>query len=239
MSLRSTDVPVGASNLYLRHASAPCLGSGAVGAGGMPCWVPCADVILRHAPLWARQRRRPMPAHPLIVAAAGYLCPGCSGGGGVLFPSLPLSVLPRFTLAHGCHSGGFVTPGQLYHSGGVDALWQLDSPTHSLVVPPSIFSHSGGLATPLLATHSRVNLATPEASHPQSSPRTPEDLSDWFSGWPLDLSLFAGLTPWRPCAPALLAAAKGSFPVLPPPAIASPGSSTLPLSCVPHSSDSP
>ena len=86
---------------------------------------------------------------------------------GVSVPSLPLSVLPRDSLTLGGSSGGFVPTGKLVHSGGVDALRQLDSLSHSLLLPPGVFRHSIGLAAPLfspnlegLNSHS-VGLADP------------------------------------------------------------------------------
>ena len=130
------------------------LGPGTVGAGGMSGWCTHAAVVRRRAPLWAWRRCRPRPAHPLICATAGFLCPGCLGGGGFSVLSPPQSVFPHHSLTRGGHSGGFVPLGQLCHSGGVGALWQLDPPSHSLAGPPWVFRHSGGLAALLLVRYS-------------------------------------------------------------------------------------
>ena len=90
----------------------------------------------------------------LLVDAAGSALNGCSGGRGVSVPSLPPPVLPRHYLSLGGHSGGFVPPGQLVYSRGVNALRQLDPPSHSLAVLPVVFRHSVGLMPTLLALHS-------------------------------------------------------------------------------------
>ena len=76
--------------------------------------------------------------------------------------------------------------------------------------------------------------ATPEALRPLSSPRTLEFLPARFSCLSPDLPVCTYLSPWRPRAPASLAAAEGAFPVSPPSSISSPCSCSAPLSWVPH-----
>ena len=91
---------------------------------------------------------------------------------GVSVPSPPPSVLPHHSVALSGHSRGFVPPWQCFHSGGANSLRQLDSSSHSLVVPPGVFRHSIGLAASSIALHSgglarnSVGLAPPpSASH--------------------------------------------------------------------------
>ena len=85
--------------------------------------------------------------------------------------------------ARGCcgPSRGFVPPGHLGHSRGVGALWRLNSPAHSVVLPLCVSCHSGGLASPLLFPHLGDSWATPEASRPLLSSRTPEVSPPLFS----------------------------------------------------------
>ena len=144
----------------------------------------------RLAPLWAWQRCRPRPAHPLVGAAAGSLGPGCSVGGVVFVPSPPPSVLTRFTLNHGSHSRGFIPLGTTL------PLWGCQCPvatrlprllpggtphgfsaTPEALWPPLLFphsggfvGHSGGLAAPVVAPHSQgfTGLVFPSASRPPS-----------------------------------------------------------------------
>ena len=122
----------------------------------MPGWGPCTSIARRHVPLWARRRCHPRPAHLLVGAAAGSLRPGCSVGGGVFVLSLPLSVLHRYSLICGGHSGGFVPRG--------------NSSTPGVLVPC-------GNSTPPSTPWRYPNgfSATPEASRPPSSPPTLED----------------------------------------------------------------
>ena len=89
-------------------------------------------------------------------------------GGGV--PSPALSVLLHYSLARSGHSGGFVPPGQLCHSRGVDALRQLEYSLHSPASPPCVFRHPGGLATPLLSPTLKGSLATSESVHSPTCP---------------------------------------------------------------------
>ena len=110
-------------------------GPGAVGAVGLLRQGPHSTVVChRAARVW--WRRRPWIACHAAVAAVGPAVLARSGGGGFSVPSLPLSFLSRHSIARGVHSGGFIPPGQCFHSVGVDALRRLDSPSHSLAVPP-------------------------------------------------------------------------------------------------------
>ena len=74
---------------------------------------------------------------------------------GFMFPPCPPSVLPQNYFSFCGNLRGFIPLRQLFHSGGVDALRQLDSPSHSLAPPPRVFRHSGGLMPPLSVSHSR------------------------------------------------------------------------------------
>ena len=91
---------------------------------------------------------QPVP-HPL-VAAAGSVRLFFSGGGGFLSSSCPLPSSPIIPSPLVGTPEVLSPPGQLFHSGGVNALRQLDSPSHSLMVPSGVFCHSGGLAAPSL-----------------------------------------------------------------------------------------
>ena len=113
----------GTSKPYARRASTPCSGLASSALSGCLCSVyalstgpvPCAL-------LWVQCR--PQPAlHPLVSAALSARL-GVSGGGGVSVPSPPPS--PEVSPP---------PPGQLFHSGGVNTLWQLDSPSYSLATP--------------------------------------------------------------------------------------------------------
>ena len=64
-------------------------------------------------------------------------------------PSPPLSICPWNSVALRGHSGVFVLPEKLFHIEGVDAPWQLNSPSYSLAIPSGVFRHSGGLSLPL------------------------------------------------------------------------------------------
>ena len=81
-----------------------------------------------------------------LVSAQNVLSmPGCGGpigvpgGWGVSIYYLTLSFCPQHSVTLEGHSGGFVTPGQLFHSRSVDTLRRLDSPSHSLTNPPQGF----------------------------------------------------------------------------------------------------
>ena len=115
------------------------LGPGAVGAVGMPGLSIRAVSVRRRSPLWARWRRWPQPVCRPLVSSPSSARLGFLSGGGVSVPYLPLSVLLRNSFSLVGHSGGFVPPGHLLHSRGIDALRLLDSPSHSLTVPPWIF----------------------------------------------------------------------------------------------------
>ena len=107
------------------------------------CLPPCPDVGSSVPPSPARSSSPRYQRCPCLPRFLGWW------GGSA--PSPPLSVLPRNSVSLGSPSGGFVPPGQLFHSGGVDAHWRLDSPSHFLAISPGVFRHSGGLATPLTA----------------------------------------------------------------------------------------
>ena len=119
---------------------------------GTPMLGICAVSVRRRALLWDQRRRRTQPAHHPLVAANGSARLGFSGGGGVSVPSLPPPVLPWHFFSLGWHPKGFVPPRELFHSGGVNALWRLDSSSHSLAIPPGVFRHSGGLLFILAVT---------------------------------------------------------------------------------------
>ena len=129
----------------------------------------------------------PRPDHLLVVAAVGSLRPGCSGSGGGFIPSPPLCVLPWFALARCGHSEVFRP------SGATLSLWgyrcsvatqpprplpggtptgfpPLQRPCGPLLVPHSggIVGHSGGLAAPVIASHSQgfAGLFFPPDSRP-------------------------------------------------------------------------
>ena len=144
---------------------------------------------------WCRQRRQIDAAealryHCLLpghsgAAAPPYLarapccrccrrlcCPRSLRWWGGSVPSPPPSVLLRQSVALSVHSGVFISPGQCFHSGGVNALRRLDPPSQSLAVPPGVFRHSAGLAASSVSPHSgglgrhSVGLADlPSASH--------------------------------------------------------------------------
>ena len=194
-----------------------------------------AGVIRRRAPLWARRLHRPWPAHWPVFAANGSPRPGCTGsGGGGFILSPPPTVLHRYALSRFGPSVGFIPLGQLCHSGGVGALWRLDSPAYSVTGPPWVFRYSGGLAALLLVPHSRGLVGRSGGLAATIVACTPEVLPPLFSRRPPFFHLCAGLAPWRLCAPTSLAAAEGGFPVSPPPALASPCITPAPISCVPH-----
>ena len=179
------------------------LGPGAVGDGGMHRLVICAAIVCCCALLWARRRRHPRPAHCPVFAAVGSLRPGCSGGGGNVFPSPPLSVFPWSALGRCDHSGGFVPPGQLCPSGGVGALWRLESLPTTWQDPCGFSATLEALLPPSSSPTMGDSWATPEALRPPSLPHTPEVLPLIFSRLPPFLPLCSGLAPWRPYAPAL------------------------------------
>ena len=69
-------------------------------------------------------------------------CPlGVPGGWGFSIPSMPPYLCTHHSVAFEGQYGGFVPPGQIFHSGGVGAPWQLDPPSHSLATPPGVFYH--------------------------------------------------------------------------------------------------
>ena len=73
----------------------------------------------------------------------------------VFLPSLcPRLPVPGTLSPSEGHSGGFVPLGQFFHSGGVSSPRQLDSPSHSLAIPPGVSRYSGGLRPPLSSSHS-------------------------------------------------------------------------------------
>ena len=121
----------------------------------------------------------------------------------------PALRLPRGSLQRFCPLG------QLFHYGGVDALRQLDSPSHSLDSPLE-FS------------------ATLEASRIPSLSTTPENLPARFSCRPKTLSLTPGLIPWRPNSPASSAATEVTSRLSPLLAAVTPGSGTSLLPCDPR-----
>ena len=161
----------GTSNPYLRSRCIPFFGTGVVGAVGLPRQGPQAVVVCRRAArVWCR--RRPQPARHAVISAVGPAVRDRSGGGWGSIPSPPPSVLPHIYIALSVHSGGFVPLGQCVHSRGVNALQRLDSPSHSLAVPPGVFRHSVGLAASSVSPHSggiarhSVGLVSlPSASH--------------------------------------------------------------------------
>ena len=131
-----TAVPVGASKLYSRRASAPC--------SGLAPLVP--EVCLVRVPALLLSAAVPLCGHgaaavlgPHIRSSSPFPDP-CAPVAQVVvrgfIPSPPPSVLPCHSLTRDGHSGGFVPPGQLCHSGGFGALWRLDPPSHSLARPP-------------------------------------------------------------------------------------------------------
>ena len=62
--------------------------------------------------------------------------------------------LPKAPSLPGGSVQGFHPFGELFHSGSVGAPRQLDSPSHSLAVPPGVFCHYRGLGAPLFVSHS-------------------------------------------------------------------------------------
>ena len=119
---------------------------------------------------------RPWPACPHLVSAAVSAHFDLSGSAMVSVPYLPPSVLSWNSVSLWGHSGGLIPPEQLFHSGGVDAPWRLDSPSHSLEIPPWVS-------------------VTLEASRPPSLPPTPEDFPSGFSCQPATLSLSPSFNP--------------------------------------------
>ena len=102
----------------------------------MPDQLPIESIITRkiacHAPLWDLHRHCLLLVRHLL-SAAGFAAPlAVSGGWGVSVTSLPPFVRPGFYVALEGYYGGFVPPGQLFHSEGLCAPWQLESPSHSL-----------------------------------------------------------------------------------------------------------
>ena len=92
--------------------------------------------------------------------------------GGFPSPPRPNPNPPRCSVALGVHFSNFVPPGQCVHSRGVDSLRRLDSPSHSLAVPPGVFRHYVGLTASSVSPHSEgidchsVDLAAlPSTSH--------------------------------------------------------------------------
>ena len=89
----------------------------------------------------------------LMIQRSGPL--GVLGAWGVSVSSLIPYVRPGHSVALKVHSGGFVPPEQVLHSGGVVALRRLDfpSPYHSLETPLTMFHHSRGFGPPLCLSH--------------------------------------------------------------------------------------
>ena len=181
---------------------------GAIGADGMLDQDPRTSVVRHRAPLWVRRASVPGPpvrsSSPLLALRA--LVARVVEGVSIL--SLPPSVFPRHSIILSDHSGGFVPPEQLCHSGGVDALRRLDSPLHSLSPPPPGFYATPEASWTSSSPPTPEDLwATPKDLRPPASPPTPEDLPAEFSRRPVILPLTPGLAPWRPPDPALSAVA--------------------------------
>ena len=213
------------------------LGPGVVGDGGMARLVLCAAVVCHCALLWAWRRRHPRPAHCPVFAAVGSLRPGCSGGRGNFSPPHPCpSSLGPPSVA--VVTPGFLSPRLNSAPPGVLAPCG-DSTLRPLRgrTPVGFFATLEALRPPSSSPTMGDSWATMDASRPPSLPHTTEVLPPIFSRLPPFLPLCDGLAPWRTCAPALLAAAEGDLPVLPPPAHAYTCVAPAPISCVPYGVD--
>ena len=126
---------------------APSVPSDFCGRG--PALSSSADVSLYRRGGSAVLGPRAMPS--FLPSATLSLLAWVVGGGSI--PSPAPSVLTRHSVSLGGHSGGFISPGQCVHSRGVDDLRRLESPSHSLGVPPGVFCYSGGLAASSVAPH--------------------------------------------------------------------------------------
>ena len=107
---------------YSRNECVPFLGLAPLAPSDCCGWVPALLLSSATPPLRAWRRRRPPPARYGLVAAIVSSLLAWLGGRGVSVPYPTLSVLPRHSLTLDGHSGGFVPPWKIFHSGGVDAL---------------------------------------------------------------------------------------------------------------------
>ena len=125
---------------------------GAVGAMGIPVNAYLVAFDLCRACCGSRRHR---PDRHFFANSAVIDRLGVSVGGGVSVSPPPSSIRPWHSISLGGHSGGFIPLGQLFHSRGVNYPWRLDSPSHSLAIPPGVFRHSGGLWALLSYPYSR------------------------------------------------------------------------------------
>ena len=127
----------------------------------------------------------------------------------MIFCPLPAPVCLPPSLCHPrCQLRGFSPLGQCFHSRGINALQQLDSHSHSLVVPPQGFPPLRRPHGLLLPPHSGGLTDLPLSSHSIG-------LSRRFSCQPAPLYLAAVFSPSRPPAPVLSAATMAASLVLP------------------------
>ena len=152
----------------------------------------CVVSVRRCTPLWARWRRRGLPACHLLVSADVFARLGFSGGGvgWVPSPPCPRPSSPGTPFPSGVTPEVHSPPQQLFHTGGLDAPRQLDPPYHSMGTPPPEF------------------FTTPEALQPPLCPLLQRTLWPGFSegSQPFPFSLVSPhgglplpphLLPWR------------------------------------------
>ena len=210
-----TAVPVGASKLYSRRASAPC--------SGLAPLVP--EVCLVRVPA-------------LLLSAA---MPRCGRSGAVLCPpirSLALPPAPCALVARvvggfsspprpcpsspGTPSPNVVTPGVFPPCGnsatpGVSVSCGYSTHPYSPWQDPRGCSATPEASRPPSLSPTMEELwATPEALQPPSPPRTPEDFPAGFSCRPADLPFCTGLFPWRLPRSCLVGGRGGRFPSVSP-----------------------